>query len=274
MQYAIRIRSFRSAAVAVAAVSAALSVAACRPGADVAGTGPSAGGTPPAATSPGDPAHGAPAHGLPATHGTPTHGTPTHGTPTHGAPASSRPPSGPSGPSGSSAPSGTPGATAPDTAASPSSARPGGPAPVCAATQLEASARQAADRPAGTGTGAAVVAFTNVSGRTCVLRGHPTVAGAGNGSPQHGVPLTVTRAGAARPVRLAPGATAWLKLTFVQVQGEADGYCASGATPVAYPTLVVGLPGAGRHQVALDDGLFAECDNKVTATAVSAVEPS
>ncbi|MBO4259354.1 DUF4232 domain-containing protein, partial [Streptomyces griseorubiginosus] len=71
-------------------------------------------------------------------------------------------------------------------------------------------------------------------------------------------------------IRLAPGGTARVKLTFVQVQGEADGYCKSGAQPVTYPTLVVGLPGAGAHQVALDDGVFAECDNTVTATAVSA----
>jgi hypothetical protein len=65
-----------------------------------------------------------------------------------------------------------------------------------------------------------------------------------------------------------------VKLTFVQVQGEADGYCKSGTDPVVYPTLVVGLPGSGSHQVALEDGEFAECDNTVTATAVSAAKPS
>ena len=139
---------------------------------------------------------------------------------------------------------------------------------------MEASAYQAANRPPGTGTGAAVVEFTNVSGRSCVLNGHPTVAVAGNGSPQHNLPLSVSRTGAASAVRVAPGGKAWVKLTFVQVQGEADGYCVSGAKPGVYPTLVVGLPGAGAHQVALSDGEVAECDNTVTVTAVWAAKPS
>ncbi|MFI7301285.1 DUF4232 domain-containing protein [Streptomyces sp. NPDC050121] len=144
----------------------------------------------------------------------------------------------------------------------------------CRAGSLEVAARQAAERPAGTGTGAAIVRFTNVSAKACALKGHPSVAGAGNGSPEHNSPLTVTPIGSASPVTVAPGGKAWVKLTFVQVQGEADGYCASGTEPAVYPTIVVGLPGAGAHQVALDDGQFAECDNKVTVTAVSAVEPS
>ncbi|MFD9436061.1 DUF4232 domain-containing protein [Streptomyces sp. NPDC060002] len=151
---------------------------------------------------------------------------------------------------------------------------PGGAAPVCSAGSLKVAARQAADRPAGTGIGAAVVEFTNGSAKACVLKGHPTVAGAGNGSPGKNSPLSVTTTGSASPVKLAHGGKAWVKLTFVQVQGEADGFCESGAEPVVYPTLVVGLPGSGKHQVALDDGLFAECDNKVTVTAVSAVKPS
>ncbi|WP_322657158.1 DUF4232 domain-containing protein [Streptomyces justiciae] len=129
-------------------------------------------------------------------------------------------------------------------------------------------------RPAGTGTGAAVVEFTNTSGGTCVLTGHPTVAGAGNGSPEMNVPLTVKQSGATASVTVAPGGKAWVKLTFVQVQGEGDGYCVSGSAPVLYPTMVVGLPGSGAHQVALDDGQFAECDDTVTVTAVSAVKPS
>ncbi|MER6128797.1 DUF4232 domain-containing protein [Streptomyces sp. NPDC001795] len=144
----------------------------------------------------------------------------------------------------------------------------------CAATSLKTTAYQAADRPSGTGTGAAVVEFTNISGHPCVLLGHPSVAGAGNGSPQHNAPLSVTRTGTSSSVRLAAGGKAWVKLTFVQVQGEADGYCKSGSKPVVYPTLVIGLPGAGAHQVALQDGDFAECDNKVTVTPVSAVKPS
>ena len=147
-------------------------------------------------------------------------------------------------------------------------------APACPSTGVEATVRQAADRPDGTGTGAAVVEFTNVSATSCVLTGHPTVAGAGNGSPEHNAPLKVTPTGTAAPVAVAPGGKAWVKLTFVQVQGEADGYCESGADPVTYPTLVVGLRGSGSHQVALDDGVFAECDNEVTVTPVSAVRPS
>jgi len=159
--------------------------------------------------------------------------------------------------------------------APPSSApAPGGSAATCSASSLKATARQAAERPDGTGTGAAVVEFTNVSGRTCVLKGHPTVAGAGNGSPEMNVPLTVKPTGATASVKVAPGGKAWVKLTFVQVQGEADGYCVSGSAPVVYPTMVVGLPGSGAHQVALDDGQFAECDDTVTVTAVSAVEPA
>ncbi|MFJ9150348.1 DUF4232 domain-containing protein [Streptomyces sp. NPDC102270] len=168
-----------------------------------------------------------------------------------------------------------PASSAPASSARPSSVpAPGGAAATCSAAGLKATARQAAVRPAGTGTGAAVVEFTNVSGRTCVLKGHPTVAGAGNGSPEMNVPLTAKPAGAAASVKVAPGGKAWVKLTFVQVQGEADGYCVSGSAPVVYPTMVVRLPGSGAHQVALDDGQFAECDDTVTVTAVSAVRPS
>ncbi|MFF8432104.1 MULTISPECIES: DUF4232 domain-containing protein [unclassified Streptomyces] len=150
----------------------------------------------------------------------------------------------------------------------------GGTTPTCPLTALKVAAYQAANRPAGTGTGAAIVEFTNASGKACVLQGHPTVAGAGNGAPDHNAPMKVTPAGTASSVKVAPGGKAWVKLTFVQVQGEADGYCVSGAKPTVYPTLVVGLPGSGAHQVALSDGEIAECDNKVTATAVSAVKPS
>ncbi|MCX4738551.1 DUF4232 domain-containing protein [Streptomyces antibioticus] len=167
---------------------------------------------------------------------------------------------------------GTP--SAPSTSETPGTDTSGPSAAKCAADALEVAARQAAERPQGTGTGAAVVTFTNVSGTPCVLEGHPSVAGAGNGSPEHNSPLAVTPSGSAAPVTVAAGGKAWVKLTFVQVQGEGDGYCASGADPVTYPTLVVGLPGSGAHQVALDDGVFAECDNTVTVTAVSATEPA
>ncbi|MGW1889190.1 DUF4232 domain-containing protein [Streptomyces sp. NPDC002004] len=165
----------------------------------------------------------------------------------------------------------TPKATA---SASSGSGSSGGAVKTCAADSVKAAAYQAADRPAGTGTGAAIVEFTNVSGQPCILNGHPSVAGAGNGSPDHNSPLSGTPTGTASPVRVAPGGKAWVKLTFVQVQGEGDGYCKSGATPKVYPTMVVGLPGSGWHQVALSDGQFAECDNKVTVTAVSATKPS
>ncbi|PBC61979.1 hypothetical protein BKI49_20515 [Streptomyces sp. Tue6028] len=178
-----------------------------------------------------------------------------------GAPSTgtSTPPSGKASPGGAGSPS------APSTPAA---------AKACGVSDLEASMRQAEDRPDGTGTGAAVVQFTNTSAGPCTVQGHPTVAGAGNGSPDKNHPLAVTSSGAASKVLLAPGGKAWTKLTFVQVQGEADGYCESGSTPVTYPTLVVGLPGAGSHQVALDDGVLAECDDTVTVTAVSATEPS
>ncbi|MFF0078958.1 DUF4232 domain-containing protein [Streptomyces canus] len=87
------------------------------------------------------------------------------------------------------------------------------------------------------------------------------------------MPLAVKPTGAATPVKVAPGGKAWVKLTFVQVQGEGDGYCVSGSTPVIHPTMVVRLPGSGAHQVALDEAQFTECDDTVTVTAVSRVQP-
>ncbi|MGW3465548.1 DUF4232 domain-containing protein [Streptomyces olivaceoviridis] len=158
--------------------------------------------------------------------------------------------------------------------AAPTGTAPASGPPACAPEALEATAYQAARRPPGTGTGAAIVEFTNVSARACAVRGHPTVAVAGNGSPERNLPLQVTRQGSAAPVRLAPGGRAWVKLTFVPVRGGADGYCASGTAPGMFPSLVVGLPGAGKHQVALVEGEITECDNKVTVTAVSATRPA
>ncbi|PBC99269.1 uncharacterized protein DUF4232 [Streptomyces sp. Ag82_O1-15] len=147
-------------------------------------------------------------------------------------------------------------------------------AKACGLSDLKASMYQASVRPDGTGTGAAIVEFTNVSGKACTVQGYPTVAGAGGGSPEKNRPLKVTTTGGVSTVKIAAGGKAWTKLTFVQVQGEADGYCKSGATPASYPTLVVGVPGAGAHQVALTDGVIAECDDKVTVTALSAAKPS
>ncbi|MEU9031303.1 DUF4232 domain-containing protein [Streptomyces sp. NPDC048383] len=220
--------------LATAAVAAAL-VTGCTPtGEDGAATGPS---TPPTASGPAKPTAAA---------------TPT-------------------GPGAGGAASGGGGKGTP----SASGSTPAAGAKPCTSGHVKVSEGHQADvRPPGTGTGAVVVSVTNTSSQPCALTGFPTVAGAGNGSPDKNRPLTVTRAGAAAPVTLAPGARAWTKLTFVQVQGEADGYCVSGATPSSFPTLVLGVPGAGAHQIAMDDGVFAECDDKVTVTAFSATKPS
>ncbi|MHB9857216.1 DUF4232 domain-containing protein [Streptomyces sp. YIM S03343] len=239
MQY---IKGIRRAVTTAAVVSAALAVTACQPGGDTTGAGTGSGSGKPS-KAPGT-ATSAPSPSSPTSKASPA-ATPS--------PSKSKPAG---------------------TTASPVTASSGPAAAGCGVSALDVSARQAAVRPDGTGTGAAIVEFTNVSGKTCVLSGHPTVAGAGNGSPEKNRPLAVTPAGTASAVTLAPGGKAWVKLTFVQVQGEADGYCKSGATPSSYPTIVVGLPGAGKHQVALDDGVFAECDDTVTATAVSAAKPS
>ncbi|MCJ0869810.1 DUF4232 domain-containing protein [Streptomyces sp. AP-93] len=146
----------------------------------------------------------------------------------------------------------------------------------CTVDDVEVSEAHHADvRPPGTGTGAAVLSVTNTSASSCKVYGFPTVAAAGNGSPEKNQPLATTHTGpAAANVLLAPGARAWTKLTFVQVQGEADGYCESGATPAGHPTLVIGVLGAGKHQIALDDGVFAFCDGRVTVTAWSSAKPS
>ncbi|MFF4034227.1 DUF4232 domain-containing protein [Streptomyces sviceus] len=245
------VNGMRGSALAVVVASVALAVAGCQPGGGGAERGD--GGAVPSGAA-----------GSAASSSTPD--APKAGSSASG----SFTPSGPATPSASRPASSTPPVSAPASSAP----APGGPAATCSAGSLKATARQAAERPAGTGTGAAVVEFTNVSARTCVLKGHPTVAGAGDGSPEMNVPLTVKPTGAAASVKVAPGGKAWVKLTFVQVQGEGDGYCVSGSAPVVYPTMVVRLPGSGAHQVALDDGQFAECDDTVTVTAVSAVRPS
>ncbi|MEW1632868.1 DUF4232 domain-containing protein [Streptomyces sp. NPDC093801] len=155
----------------------------------------------------------------------------------------------------------------------PSSAGGGGKAKACTIEDVRVSpAHQADVRPPGTGTGAVVVSVTSLS--TCTLLGFPQVAGAGNGAPDKNLPLATTNSGTAAPVSLTPGARAWTKLTFVNVQGEADGYCVSGSTPVVFPSLVIRVPGAGSHQIGMDDGQFAECDNKVTVTPFSLTKPS
>ncbi|MFJ3834850.1 DUF4232 domain-containing protein [Streptomyces sp. NPDC090054] len=243
MRYTATVR--RGTVVLVAAAAATALVTGCTPtGEDGAATGPSA---PPAASGPAKPTASATPTG-------PGSGGATSGGATSGGTASG------GGGKGTPSPSGS----APATGAKP-----------CASGAVKVSEGHQADvRPPGTGTGAAVVSVTNTSSQPCALTGFPTVAGAGNGSPDKNRPLTVTRGGTAVPVTLTPGARAWTKLTFVQVQGEADGYCVSGATPSSFPTLVLGVPGAGAHQIAMDDGVFAECDDKVTVTAFSATKPS
>ncbi|MFE2534533.1 DUF4232 domain-containing protein [Streptomyces sp. NPDC059371] len=225
----------------MAAMSAAtLLMTACQPGPDTAGSG---------TTSPSGTAK------KPAASASPTPAKPSGGTGTPAKPAGDSSPKAP--------------------ASVPATATPATKTKTCAAESLKAFMYQADVRPPGTGTGAAVVEFTNMSGATCALQGYPTVAGAANGSPEKNKPLTVSRTGPSAKVVLAPAAKAWVKMTFVQVQGEADGYCVSGSTPVSYPTLVVGLPSSGAHQLALEDGgVLAECDNKVTVTAVTATKPS
>ncbi|MFJ6836008.1 DUF4232 domain-containing protein [Streptomyces sp. NPDC091209] len=219
--------------------AATLLMTACQPGADTAGsTASTSGGTPGPASSSGSPTH----------------------TPSSGGTGASAVPVGGS----------TPKTPLPATA----TAIPATKTKTCAGESLKAFMYQAAVRPAGTGTGAAIVEFTNMSGASCAVQGYPTVAGAANGSPEKNHPLAVTPTGSASKVVLAPGAKAWVKMTFVQVQGEGDGYCVSGSAPVTYPTLVVGLPAGGAHQLALEDGVLAECDNTAKVTAVTATKPS
>ncbi|MFJ1604016.1 DUF4232 domain-containing protein [Streptomyces sp. NPDC088253] len=234
--YGIGIR--RVATAMVTASAATLLMTACQPGGSPAGAGSSPSGAPvkPAAST---------------------------STSSSASPSTASTPSNPSAPAASATSGSSTHTAVPSTGAK-----------ACGLPDLKAAMYQAAVRPDGTGTGAAIVEFTNVSGKACTVQGYPTVAGAGNGSPEKNRPLKVTTTGGVSTVKIAPGGKAWTKLTFVQVQGEADGYCKSGATPASYPTLVVGVPGAGAHQVALTDGVIAECDDTVTVTALSAAKPS
>jgi hypothetical protein len=222
----------------VAVSSAALLMTACQPGEDKAGSAASPSGVPtgPTASSTGSPA--------PA--------TPTGGTGASAKPAGKSTPVAPGSPSTTSVPT----------------------VKACEGKSLKSFLYQADVRPEGTGIGAVIAEFTNMSATSCSVQGHPTVAGAPNGSPEKNRPLAVTPTGTASKVLLPPGGKAWVKVTFVQVQGEGDGYCVSGSEPVTYPTLVVALPSGGAHQLALDDGALAECDDKATVTAVTATKPS
>ncbi|MFH7596802.1 DUF4232 domain-containing protein [Streptomyces racemochromogenes] len=244
MQYTSSLRRTATALAAAAAATALMT--GCGPTGDT-GAGAATPSSPPAASGP------APAT---ATGGTGGSGA-TGGSSTGGA-------------GGSSTGGATGGGGAKPTPSAPGG---GGKVKACTTEDVEVSPAHLADvRPTGTGTGAVVVSVT--SRAHCTLQGFPQVAGAGNGSPDKNLPLATTNSGTAAPVVLTPGARAWTKLTFVNVQGEADGYCVSGSTPVVFPSLVIRVPGAGAHQIGMDDGQFAECDNKVTVTPFSLTKPS
>ena len=53
--------------------------------------------------------------------------------------------------------------------------------------------------------------------------------------PQHNSPLAVTPTGSASPVTVAPGGRAWVKLTFVQVQGRPTGTACPARSPWCTP---------------------------------------
>ncbi|KOY56571.1 hypothetical protein ADK59_17410 [Streptomyces sp. XY332] len=138
------------------------------------------------------------------------------------------------------------------------------PAAPCTSSQIVADGAERTDSTH------VLIIVTNQGPKSCVLNGFPTVALAGQGSPDKNRPLQVTRQGKARPVQLAAGGQAATRLTFTPVLGEADGFCDSGADPTVAPSMVVGVAG-GRYQLAPDDGgEFALCDNGVRATAFRA----
>ncbi|WP_327250719.1 DUF4232 domain-containing protein [Streptomyces sp. NBC_01244] len=249
MQYTAGIG--RTAAALAAALAAAALMTGCTPTGDGGGVaGPS---TPPTASRPAE------------------------ATPTGGDKGGTTSGGGTGGSTGGASPSGSAPSSGSSSSGGASSGGAGGVTKKpCTVGDIKVSEGHQADvRPPGTGTGAAVVSVTNTSASPCKVYGYPTVAAAGNGSPEKNKPLATTHTGpGAADVVLAPGARAWTKLTFVQVQGEADGYCASGATPGSYPTVVIGVLGAGKHQIAMDDGVFAFCDDKVSVTAWSSAKPS
>ncbi|MGW4686417.1 DUF4232 domain-containing protein [Streptomyces sp. NPDC004244] len=135
------------------------------------------------------------------------------------------------------------------------------PAPPCPVTQLVA---DSADRVGPTQVRITVI---NEGPRACVLRGHPTVALAGQGSPHRNKPLAVRRLGAALPVLLPVGGRAETRISFTPVLGEAGGYCDSGGEPTVAPSMVVGVAGGGLQLAPADGGDFALCGAVVKATA-------
>ncbi|MET8537349.1 DUF4232 domain-containing protein [Streptomyces sp. NPDC005065] len=134
----------------------------------------------------------------------------------------------------------------------------------CTNTQLVA---ESAQRMGASQVGVTVI---NQGPKPCVLKGFPTVALAGQGSPDRNKPLNVVRQGQEESVQLAAGGRASTQLSFTPVLGEAGGYCTSGAEPFVAPSIVVGVAG-GRQQLAPDDGGdFALCGNSVRVTAFHA----
>ncbi|WP_405715189.1 DUF4232 domain-containing protein [Streptomyces xanthophaeus] len=111
------------------------------------------------------------------------------------------------------------------------------------------------------------ITVINDGPKACVLKGFPTVALAGQGSPDRNKPLNVARQGQARAVQLPVGGRATTQLTFTPVLGEADGYCASGAEPTVAPSIVLGVGGGGLQLSPADGGEFALCGTTVRATA-------
>ncbi|MEU9302050.1 DUF4232 domain-containing protein [Streptomyces sp. NPDC048269] len=135
------------------------------------------------------------------------------------------------------------------------------PAAPCTSEQLIANSAQR------TGGSQVRITVINDGPKACVLKGFPTVALAGQGSPDRNRPLNVVRQGQARAVALPAGGRASTQLTFTPVLGEADGYCASGAEPTVAPSIVLGVGGGGLQLAPDDGGEFALCGNTVRATA-------
>lgn len=137
-------------------------------------------------------------------------------------------------------------------------------APPCANQQLIADSAQRI------GSSQVRITVINDGPKACVLKGFPTVALAGQGSPDRNKPLNVVRQGQARTVQLPVGGRASTQLTFTPVLGEADGYCDSGAEPTVAPSIVLGVGGGGLQLAPDDGGEFALCGTTVRATAFRA----
>lgn len=136
-----------------------------------------------------------------------------------------------------------------------------------AATTACTSGKLIADSAQRTGNSRVRITVVNDGPGACVLRGFPTVALAGQGSPDRNRPLDVVRQGPVHEVRLSVGGLASTLLTFEPVLGEAGGYCASGAEPAVAPSVVLGVGGGGLQLAPDDGGNFALCGDTVHATA-------